>query len=262
MNEEYPFEAAMRRFYELRQEFKRLGDPREGAVKVAMNSQFGAMEETKHGWTRFTNLVYAGAITARTRHTIRQMVRDANAPVVSIATDSVTFGGPVKLPESPGLGDLKKTFSGTPLISYANGIRIIGGRLSKVRGLPRKIVENGTERWLEASDFLAAKGDTLSLTGTGPLPLISGIVQGRQTEIASWVDIPKKVSLSPNLIRGVPDGPLTFENLRDHSVNLSRRLVGSPPIFKVLTPAQITALEHDQYPGPFRVEELEEEEEE
>jgi hypothetical protein len=258
----FPFLSVQNHLFDLRKKLKWENDPREGAVKVAMNSQFGAMAETKHGWTRFTNLVYAGAITARTRHTIRQMVREANAPVVSIATDSVTFGGPVKMPESDGLGDLKRTFSGTTLISYANGIRIIGGRLSKVRGLPRKIVENGTERWLEASDFIGAKGDTLSITGTGPLPLISGIVQGRQGEIASWVDIPKKVSLSPNLIRGVPDGPLTFENLRDHSVNLSRRLVGSPPVFKVLTPAQITALEHDQYPGPFRVEELEEEEEE
>ena len=251
-----PFGATVSRLYDLRRKLKAVGDPREGAVKVAANSLFGAFAETKHGWTRFTNLVYAGRITAHTRHQIRRMLRDTNVPPVSIATDSVTFAGPALFEDSSGLGGLKKTFTGAEIVSYANGIRIINGRIAKVRGLPRKVIDGGKERWLEAADFLNARGDTLSLVGTGPLPLLSGIVQGRQGEIASWVDIPKKVSLCPNLIRGVPDGPLTFDYLRDRRVNLSRRLVGTDPLFKRLTPSQISALEQGAYPGPFRIEEL------
>ena len=61
------------------------------------------------------------------------------------------------------------------------------------------------------------------------------------------------------MIRGVPDGPLTFEHLKDNPVRLSRPIVSSDPTFKSLTPAQIVALENNQYPGPFRVEDLEEE---
>ena len=257
-----PFGETVRRLYRLRQELKADGDPREGAVKVAANSLFGAFAETKHGWTRFTNLVYAGRTAAATRHQIRSILKSAGLPPVSIATDSVTFIGSTMLEESPALGGLKKTLSGAEIVTYANGIRIIDGRVAKVRGLPRKLTEGGKERWLDARDFLTAKGDTLALTGTGPLPLLSGIVQRRQGEIASWVDIPKKVSLAPNLIRGVPDGPLTFEYLKDHRVNLSRRLVGTDPLFKRLTPSQISALEQGAYPGPFRVEELTEENDE
>ena len=256
-----PFETRVKNLYYLRQQLKAAGDPREGAVKVAANSLFGAFAETKYGWTRFTNLVYAGRITATTRHQIRVLLRNTDIPPVSIATDSVTFAGPAEYEESDALGCLKKTISNAEIVSYANGIRIIDGRIAKVRGLPRKVTNDGKERWLEASDFLSARGDVLSLTGTGPLPLLSGIVQGRQSEIASWVDIPKKVSLSANMIRGVPDGPLTFEYLKDHRVNLTRRVVAADPTFKRLTPSQVVALGNDQYPGPFRIEELTEENE-
>ena len=63
------------------------------------------------------------------------------------------------------------------------------------------------------------------------------------------------------MIRGVPDGPLTFEYLKDHRVNLTRRVVAADPTFKRLTPSQVVALGNDQYPGPFRIEELTEENE-
>ena len=258
--EYYPYAETMRRFYALRGDLRKAADPREGAVKIAMNSTFGAFAETKNGWTRFTNMVYAGRITATTRHLLRAMARAAGsaAEVVSFATDSVTFaGGSEPLTEEPGLGGLKLSFSGADLVTYANGIRIINGRLAKVRGLPRRILVSGQERYLTAGDFLGARGDELSLVGSGPLPLITGIVQGRQKEIASWVETPKKVSLAPNLIRGVPDGPLTFEHLSAHPVRLGRRVVGSSPTFKRLTPPQVVALENNQYPGPFRVEDLE-----
>ena len=118
------------------------------------------------------------------------------------------------------------------------------------------------EKWLEADDFFRAKGNILDLVGSGPLPLLSGIVQGRQDEIASWVDTPKQVRLESNMIRGVPDGPLTFEYLKDHPVRLSRPVVSTDPTFKCLTPAQVEALENNRYPGPFRVQDLETEEEE
>ena len=259
-----PFRTIVRRLFQMRREYKSAHDPREGAVKVAMNSMFGAFAETKHGWTRFTNLVYAGAITAITRSYIRGMVRMSPVPPVSIATDSVTYAGLVDFPSNDGLGNLKQSFVNVPLVTYANGIRIIDGRLAKVRGLPRKVLrgESREKVDLTADDFLNAVGDSISLTGTGPLPLVSGIVQRRQNEIASWVDIPKKVSLSPNLIRGVPDGPLTFEYLRDHAVTLHRRLVSTDPTFKILTPPQLVALENNQYPGPFRIEDVGEEIEE
>ena len=84
-------------------------------------------------------------------------------------------------------------------------------------------------------------------------------MQGRQDEIASWVDVPKEIRLESNMIRGVPDGPLTFEYLKDNPVRLSRPIVSSDPTFKSLTPAQFVALENNQYPGPFRVEDLEDE---
>ena len=256
--DERPFGKIVDRLYRLRHEYKVAKDPREGAVKVAMNSLFGAFAETKHGWTRFTNLVYAGAITATTRSYIRAMVRKSPIPPVSIATDSVTYAGLVDFPSNDGLGNLKQSFVNVPLVTYANGIRIIDGKLAKVRGLPRKVLrgESREKVDLTADDFLNAVGDSISLTGTGPLPLVSGIVQRRQNEIASWVDIPKKVSLSPNLIRGVPDGPLTFEYLKDHAVTLHRRLVSTDPTFKILTPPQLVALENNQYPGPFRIEDV------
>ena len=262
---EYPFASSIRRLYDLRQTLKVDCDPREGAVKIAMNSLSGAFAETKHGWTRFTNLVYAGRVTAACRNYLRNLLYLTDVEPVSMATDSVTFAGPVDIPASSELGGLKQSFSGATIVTYANGIRIINGRVAKVRGLPRKILRDygsaKTERWLEASDFLNAKGDTLSLRGTGPLPLLRGIVTERQKEIASWVETPKVVSLGSNMIRGVPDGPLTFEYLKSHSVRLGRRVVASDPTFKVLTPPQVAALENHQYPGPFRADELEEEEE-
>ena len=229
---------------------------------------FGAFAETKNGWTRFTNLVYAGWVTAWTRNYLRYLMETTHGEVVSLATDSIAFTGDTDAPESDRMGGVKFAFKNSTVVTYANGIRIINGRLAKVRGLPRKIVEKGdafyqqgkrTERWLDASDFFFAKGGVLHLTGTGPLPLLSGIVQGRQDEIASWVDTPKEIRLESNMIRGVPDGPLTFEYLKDNPVRLSRPIVSSDPTFKSLTPAQIVALENNQYPGPFRVEDLDEE---
>ena len=262
----YPFRETMNRLYSLRREMKVKGDPRELAVKTAMNSMFGAFAETKNGWTRFTNLVYAGWITAWTRNYLRYLMETTHGEIVSMATDSLAFTGETDAPESDEMGGLKFAFRNATVVTYANGIRVINGKLAKVRGLPRKIVlgKDGkrVEKWLEADDFFRARGSILNLVGSGPLPLLSGIVQGRQDEIASWVDAPKQVRLESNMVRGVPDGPLTFEYLADNPVRLSRPIVSSDPTFKCLTPAQVEALENNRYPGPFRVQDLETEEEE
>ena len=240
----------VRSLYALRCDYKAAKDPRDAAVKVAMNSLFGAWAETRAGWTRHTNLLLAAIVTGHTRAYIRGLIR-THGNVVYSATDSVGFSRPPGIVGNETLGGLK-VYPPSDVIVYANGIRIVNGRLEKKRGLRR----------FDASDLLGAAGSKISKVTQGPLPLLRGIVEKRYSEIGAWVDMDKTIDLEANLIRGVPDGPLTFENLRSNPVSMLPHHVSAPPTFKVLTPPQLAALRNGEYPGAFREDDLEGENEE
>ena len=228
--------------YKARQALKKAGDSRERAYKTALNSMYGAFAETKEGWTKQTNLVYAAWTAGYIRDYIRDLIKMSGGMenTLTVATDAVFFRKDPKIPESEVLGDLKVGFRGT-VVSYMNGMRLENGSIVS-RGFrsltPRMLVE--------------AKGPSLRVKETGPLPLVKGIVRNDVSRVGSWVTEEKEIDLRTNLARYVyPVSDLTFETLLEREVVGYPLVVTSPGWQKILTPDQRDALERGERPGKW-----------
>lgn len=106
--DERPF-AFVPELYELRAEFKRVKDPREKMLKLALNSLYGKLAQSigaRNGkLPPYQSYYWAGYITAHCRAAILRAAGQNPTAVLTFATDGVFSRARLELPESETLGD-------------------------------------------------------------------------------------------------------------------------------------------------------------
>jgi hypothetical protein len=101
-----PF-ATLPDLYALRAAYKAAGDPRQKALKLAMNSLYGKMAQgAGHGGKkpRYQSFAWAGFVTSATRAQVTAACLQDPGAVVMIATDGIVATRPLDLTGPEGLG--------------------------------------------------------------------------------------------------------------------------------------------------------------
>ena len=169
-----PF-AYINQMYEQRAQLKREGKPEQLALKLALNSGYGKLAQSKGarnepgtGWKypTFHDVVWAGLITATTRRSISDALHSVDsANIIATETDSVFSTTPLTLRMGSQLGDwdeetlngIKYIQSGVSLVLSSNEWKF------KTRGFTVKRTEDENEIW---SRFLELSPHRLDMKQT------------------------------------------------------------------------------------------------
>lgn len=185
-------------------------------LKVVMSACYGAFAESKHGETRFTNWVYAAAITGAIRARIWDLcARIGWERVISIHTDSIRFIEPCPWYEShrdeltrPGFGAWEEKFRHATVTSYQSGVSLI-----EIPG-KKPILRRRGFRNLTPELLRAAKGNRLGVERTRAIKLGEALARDRVDDLGDFQREERVLDLRSNL--GALDFPiekLVFEYL-------------------------------------------------
>lgn len=203
-----PF-AFVSELYRQRAVLKAARQPQQLALKLALNSLYGKLAQSKgatfdhKGWRypTFHEVVWAGWITAYTRRQINDAMHTIPPwDVIATETDSIFTVAPIDVPLSEGLGDWECTM--------AEGIRYIQSGVSlvlsdgewhfKTRGFTVKPTVSEVEVWTR----FITKGQPITVRqtrfGTDP----------RQRKFGEWYTMDRTLSLDGSAFekRTHPDG--------------------------------------------------------
>jgi hypothetical protein len=133
----FPFKKFIEEQYGLRLELREVGDSREKALKVILNSMYGKMAQRVNN--RIGNLfspAIAAAITGHARAQLYTFCRDngLESDIVAFATDSVACNRKIEGLDSKALGEMKLDKEGDDGIFVSNGYYKLGGKW-KQRGV-------------------------------------------------------------------------------------------------------------------------------
>jgi len=173
LSSERPF-MFVEEMYEQRAKLKAANQPHQLALKLALNSLYGKLAQSKgarangSGWTypTFHEVIWAGWITAYTRRMIADAMLSApTGSVIATETDSVFSTVPLDLPLGSKLGEwdldilegIKYIQSGVSLVKRDGNWRF------KTRGFTVKRTQNEVELW---SNFLANKPHRMAIRQT------------------------------------------------------------------------------------------------
>lgn len=158
---ESPF-AFVADMYDHRAALKRAGDPAQLAVKLALNSLYGKLAQSKGSnwngrqWQKPTyhQALWAGYITAHTRSLIGQAMRLAGDSLIAVETDAVFTTQPLDLPLGSKLGQWDETtYQGIKYIQSGVHMSYDGEQWSyKTRGVTMKRGADDRAMW---DDLLA-----------------------------------------------------------------------------------------------------------
>ena len=207
LGEELPFRF-VGSMYEQRAELKRDGRPEQLALKLALNSLYGKLAQSKGAqrneqtsvWKlpSFHEVVWAGLITAITRRTISDGLHSVSPDsIIATETDSIFSLEPLPLDMGPHLGQwdcemlegIKYIQSGVSLVKKQ------GEWTYKTRGFTPPVKGSEVSIW---SDFLS-KGDK----GVLKLRQTRFGTDVRQTHFGEWYETIHRLSLrdDPNMKR-------------------------------------------------------------
>lgn len=169
----FPF-TFVAEMYEQRAKLKAANQPHQLALKLALNSLYGKLAQSKGAskdglkwkYPTFHESVWAGWITAYTRRKISDALHSVNpSSIIATETDSVFSLEPLPVSVGEGLGEwdcdvldgIKYIQSGVSLVKRNNTWNF------KTRGFTVKRTENEVEIW---SKFLAMKNPILTVKQT------------------------------------------------------------------------------------------------
>ncbi len=193
-----PF-AFVEEMYEQRAILKRANQPHQLALKLALNSLYGKLAQSKgarlnddgtYKRPTFHQIMWAGLITAATRRMLNDAMhaKGLEGKIIATETDSIFSTVPLDLPISEALGQWdKEVLEGITYV--ASGVSLIkrdGVWSFKTRGFSITRNASEVELW---RDFLSAKGKTMALAqvrfGTDP----------RRQDFATWYRLSYQLSL-------------------------------------------------------------------
>jgi len=189
---------------------------RNWTLKTILNATYGCFAESHHGYTPFTNFLFASLITAGTRVRLWEAC-DWGEPLY-FATDSIIFRGKPDVNSTDDLGGWKVEFSGEPVVIYGVGRYRVKDELR----------QRGFES-VDPAKLEVATGKTLKILKHKPLGLLTGLIQKRFEEVGDFIDEEKTWSLDSNLIKNNYAENLTFERLRAHEVKAQKKIVSENP---------------------------------
>lgn len=187
-------------YYERRAAMKATGDPAQLALKLAINSVYGKLCQSKgarviRGAWRLPpwhSLPWAGWVTAHTRATILDAMRLAGPNLVGVETDAVTVTEPLPLPVGTGLGAWEASeLDG--LLYLASGIyfRRVGDTWTfKSRGFEGSPAL--LDRWIDIAS--RAPQQQVELTAT----IRRFITDPRRAEFATWQTSERRARFAPD----------------------------------------------------------------
>lgn len=131
----YPLRDLVERLYAARRELASADDPRELAIKLALNSLYGKMAQ-KEGAARYRSIAWAGYVTSHCRARMLAALATARHPVYAVLTDGILSAGPLKVPLGEDLGEWERS-------TYQGALILLPG----VYRLGRAKDRNRVERW-------------------------------------------------------------------------------------------------------------------
>lgn len=183
-------------------------------LKIVLNATYGTTAEKQHGFTKWSNYIYASYITAQTRIKIYEAIDKIGwNHTIMVMTDAIVSDKPIDDPDynTDKLGKFKLEGKFDTLWVYQNGVYIarIGNKM---------VLHNrGFPTLLDPNMLLNATGDKISIKRKAPLKVKEAITQARIDEMANFVSKNKTFSLESNRWKYLIDSEkLTFENLKDN----------------------------------------------
>jgi hypothetical protein len=131
----YPLRELVERLYRVRRSLVAKGDPRQYAVKIALNSLYGKMAQ-KAGSARYRSIAWAGYVTAWTRSRMLEAVLQDPHSVLGVMTDGLLTTRRLDLPQGSELGAWERETHDGALILLPGVYRL--GRVDS---------ESRVERW-------------------------------------------------------------------------------------------------------------------
>lgn len=192
-----PF-AWVEAMYDHRALLKAQGDPSQLALKLALNSLYGKMAQSKGAYTnregewvqpRWHQIEWAGWTTAYCRHLLYDGIMQAGEDLIAVETDALFTTKPLALDIGPGLGQWEESvFDG--ILYLQSGVYFVnesGTWKCKTRGFEPK--GHTFERWYEYSKQCPDDEPGLAMRSHrfGTLP-------GTDT-FAKWFDQPRELRL-------------------------------------------------------------------
>lgn len=193
----YPLAEAITRLYDMRARLKAANDPREYALKIALNSLYGKMCQ-KEGLSRYRSIAWAGYVTSHCRAAVLRAMLQQPDKILAVMTDGVLSTAPLDLPIGSGLGEWEVSeYPGAVILQpgiYALGDWEAGQGLLRWRGynvpdFPLSQVladceQNGEAR-LPCPFFVSHPLAILDRTAYGPLRLQFAVQNRRLSPFVS-----------------------------------------------------------------------------
>lgn len=202
-------------------------------LKTVMNSTYGTFGQSKYGFTKWSNFIYASYITASARLKIYSqldILRENGCRPISIMTDAIAYIGPYRV-DSDLLGEFKTEILGNKASKTEEAIiRLYMSGLYSVNGVPMR---TRSYEHIEARSLIHAKGHKLTVKVKRSLGVKEAIIQDRIDEIGDLKETSKNIDLESNLWRyDCTRENLTFEYLRDNAMSTSPQLLDDDKIWQ------------------------------
>jgi hypothetical protein len=159
----YPLKTEIERLYRWKQREK---DPIiKWAVKIFMNSLYGKTIQTagdENNTGKLFNPMWAAEITASARIKILTLGLQQPDKIIMFSTDSVHSQVPLKIPDTPGLGEFEKDFQGSGVYIMSDVYNLWNEKKqkSKVRGFSVALEKDKVDNEILLKDILMNMKDT------------------------------------------------------------------------------------------------------
>lgn len=229
--------------YRQRAELKKLGNPAQYPLKLAMNSIYGAFAQqlsiNPNHLPTFHHMGYAGLITSLTRARIYAEIRSNEEAVISVATDGLYSTGPLRNPDwvenlsgepdRPELVEYRSQVMSERCTEYGDMISVLSGVYALQDSSGNRVELHGRGfggAMVPFDDIECAWGthlDTVVYEGRARfLGHQSARARGKPQNWAMWVPSTRRINLSS---AGTKRNPLPRAEL----INPSRGLVWTSP---------------------------------
>ena len=192
-------------------------DMSQWSYKTVLNASYGCFAERKNGYTAFTNMIYAGYITAITRLRIYQIIdRVGFKHIKAVMTDAVLTDVEIKDNDfnSNELGSFKLEGHFDVVWLFMNGIYVskIGNKIS--------LHNRGFPSLTDVNLLFNGKGKKIKIVRDMKLiKTKEGIIQHKQEDIGKFTTQTKYLNLEANRWRYLIDvSKLNFEYLIDNEL--------------------------------------------